>query len=67
MVLDATAAPAVLVPDVTARLPGRGAWVHPNSACVERAIRRHGLARALRHSGGVDPGRLLAAVAGAES
>ena len=29
-------------------LPGRGAWVHPSSACVERARRRGGLARALR-------------------
>lgn len=39
----------LLVADVRARLPGRGAWVHPRASCVERlASRPELLARALR-------------------
>lgn len=34
--------------DAAARLPGRGAWVHPDSGCVENAIRRRAFGRALR-------------------
>jgi predicted RNA-binding protein YlxR (DUF448 family) len=30
------------------RLGGRGAYVHPDRACLERAIRRGGLARAFK-------------------
>jgi len=43
-----------VVPDPRRRLPGRGAYVHVSSSagvpaqCVERAVRRGGLARALR-------------------
>jgi len=37
-----------LVPDPAASLPGRGAWVHDDPACWERALRRKGFARALR-------------------
>lgn len=42
------------VPDPRRRLPGRGAYVHfaqsagEPAQCVERAVRRGGLARALR-------------------
>jgi predicted RNA-binding protein YlxR (DUF448 family) len=36
------------VVDTAARLPGRGAWVHPDSGCVENAIRRRAFGRALR-------------------
>ena len=35
-----------LVLDVDARLPGRGAWLHPS--CVELARRRRSITRALR-------------------
>ena len=27
---------------------GRGAWLHPSAACLERAVRRRALARAFR-------------------
>jgi predicted RNA-binding protein YlxR (DUF448 family) len=37
-----------LVPDVTMRLPGRGAYLHPSLACLERAQRRKAFPRALR-------------------
>ncbi|WP_423774161.1 YlxR family protein [Ancrocorticia populi] len=30
---------------------GRGAWIHPNSSCLNRAIRTHGFDRAFRKSG----------------
>lgn len=45
-----------LVVDYRARLPGRGAWVHPRRECVEHAGRRGVLSRALR--GPVDAGAL---------
>ncbi|MDR1825335.1 MAG: YlxR family protein [Bifidobacteriaceae bacterium] len=65
VVLDTSTVPAALVPDAASRLPGRGAWVHPTAACVNRAIGRRAFARALRHTGGVDAAALVAAVAGA--
>jgi len=34
--------------DVAAREPGRGAYVHRDAACVELALHKRGLARALR-------------------
>jgi hypothetical protein len=37
-----------VVVDTAARLPGRGAWVHPVSGCVQNAIQRKALGRALR-------------------
>jgi predicted RNA-binding protein YlxR (DUF448 family) len=36
------------VVDTAARLPGRGAWVHPVSGCVENAVKRRAFGRALR-------------------
>lgn len=39
-----------LVFDERAVMPGRGAWVHPSSECLETALRRRGFARALRVS-----------------
>ncbi|HEY6742099.1 MAG TPA: YlxR family protein [Lapillicoccus sp.] len=38
----------VLVPDPRHRLPGRGAWLHPSTACLEQAVRRKAFTRALR-------------------
>ncbi|WP_235827040.1 YlxR family protein [Actinomyces culturomici] len=38
----------VLTVDPQAVRPGRGAWVHPDPACVERARKRRALKRALR-------------------
>nr|WP_309225335.1 YlxR family protein [Quadrisphaera sp. INWT6] len=47
-------APVVAVPDPGARLPGRGAWLHPDRACLDLAERRRAFARALRVQGPVD-------------
>ncbi|WP_226887544.1 YlxR family protein [Nocardia brasiliensis] len=48
-------APAVMiVPDPRRRLPGRGAWLHPVSACLNAAERRRAFGRALRVSGNLD-------------
>ncbi|GAB3599847.1 hypothetical protein GCM10027408_23250 [Microbacterium tumbae] len=38
----------VLIPDESAVLPGRGAWVHPTQECLDKAIARRAFARALR-------------------
>lgn len=42
------------VPDPGRRLPGRGAYLHPDLQCLERAERRRSLARALRAPGPLD-------------
>jgi uncharacterized protein len=42
------AAGCEIVPDVTKRQPGRGAYLHPSLACLERAQRRKAFSRALR-------------------
>jgi predicted RNA-binding protein YlxR (DUF448 family) len=36
--------------DHRARLPGRGAWLHPTPECAEAALRRRAFVRALRVS-----------------
>ncbi|WP_185066131.1 DUF448 domain-containing protein [Pseudonocardia eucalypti] len=41
----------VLVPDPRRRLPGRGAWLHPDPECLRRAERRGAFPRALRVRG----------------
>ena len=43
-----------LVIDQARRLPGRGAWVHPTSECVGRAVSRKAFGRALRRDGALD-------------
>nr|WP_084612375.1 YlxR family protein [Thermocrispum municipale] len=47
-----------VVVDHRRRLPGRGAWLHPDQACLAQAIRRKALPRALRVSGQLDTGEL---------
>jgi uncharacterized protein len=51
------AGPAVVrvVPDPRRRTSGRGAWVHPDLACVDLAIRRRAFGRALRVAAPIDP------------
>lgn len=49
--LRVVARDGVAVADAAASLPGRGAWVHPDSGCVENAIRRRAFGRALRVEG----------------
>lgn len=41
-------------PDPGRTLPGRGAHLHPDPECLEKAVRRHAFARALRVQGPVD-------------
>ncbi|MFB9378094.1 YlxR family protein [Kineococcus gynurae] len=43
-----------VVADARSRLPGRGAWLHHRSACLDLAERRRAFARALRLAGPVD-------------
>ncbi|WP_241007967.1 YlxR family protein [Mycobacterium kubicae] len=43
-----------VVVDTGRRLPGRGAWVHPQPQCVHQAIRRRAFQRALRITGSPD-------------
>jgi predicted RNA-binding protein YlxR (DUF448 family) len=52
--LRVVAIDSTLVPDVRASMPGRGAWVHETTECVETAIRRRAFVRALRVSGPLD-------------
>ena len=40
--------------DTQRRLPGRGAWLHPDDGCLTAAIRRRAFARALRITGSPD-------------
>jgi len=40
--------------DLARKLPGRGAWLHPEQACLDAAIRRRAFARALRITGSPD-------------
>ena len=49
-----------VLPDPTARLPGRGAYVHRDPACLAIAERRQALARALRLLGPVDTSAVAA-------
>lgn len=48
----------VLTPDPRRRLPGRGAWLHPDPECLHRAERRSAFPRALRVHGKLDAGAL---------
>jgi predicted RNA-binding protein YlxR (DUF448 family) len=45
--------------DPDGRAPGRGAYVHRSDACVDQALRRGALARALRTSIGSEEARKL--------
>jgi Predicted nucleic-acid-binding protein implicated in transcription termination len=61
---DATGAgPVPIVPDPRRRIPGRGAWLHPDQRCVELAERRRAFTRALRVPGPVDPAAVCEYVA----
>ncbi|MDT0183177.1 YlxR family protein [Microbacterium sp. ARD31] len=42
---------SAVIPDERASMPGRGAWVHETSECVNAAVRRRAFVRALRVSG----------------
>jgi predicted RNA-binding protein YlxR (DUF448 family) len=55
LVPDATdEAPPRVVVDVRKALPGRGAWIHPSAACLDLAVRRRAVPRALRVAAPLD-------------
>jgi predicted RNA-binding protein YlxR (DUF448 family) len=58
------AAGGEIVPDVAARLPGRGAYLHPSLECLERARRRRAFSRALRLPAALPDSRLAEYLAG---
>lgn len=43
-----------VVVDVARSAPGRGGWLHPQRACLDAALRRGGIGRALRMQGPAD-------------
>lgn len=45
-----------LVVDVARRMPGRGAWLHPDPHCLELAVKRRAFGRALRLAASPDAG-----------
>ncbi|HEX9496942.1 MAG TPA: YlxR family protein [Mycobacterium sp.] len=45
--------------DSARKLPGRGAWLHPDPQCLDAAIRRRAFARALRITGSPDTTAVL--------
>jgi hypothetical protein len=53
----------VAEPDLRLRLPGRGAWLHPTPDCLDLALRRRALPRALRLQAPLDTTALAGAVA----
>ena len=46
--LRVVAVDGVVIPDPRHRLPGRGAWLHPDPGCLDMAERRRAFGRALR-------------------
>ncbi|MHC1560326.1 YlxR family protein [Actinomycetospora sp. C-140] len=58
--LRVVAADGIVDPDPRHRLPGRGAWLHPDADCLHRAERRSAFPRALRVPGPLDTGALRA-------
>ena len=56
--LRVVAAGDVIQPDPRARLPGRGAYLHPSLKCLDLARRRRAFSRVLRTAGPVSPAPL---------
>ena len=46
------------VPDQRGTLPGRGAYLHPASVCLDLAVRRRAFSRAFRAAGPLDTAAL---------
>ncbi|TDE14077.1 YlxR family protein [Jiangella asiatica] len=66
VVAGGAGAPGALVPDHDGRLPGRGAYLHPNPECLDQAERRRAFSRALRREGPLDVTELRRRLAGQE-
>ena len=45
-----------VTPDPAGRLPGRGAYLHPDPGCLDLALRRRAFPRAFRLPGPLDAG-----------
>ncbi|HEY8480136.1 MAG TPA: YlxR family protein [Spirillospora sp.] len=58
--LRLVAVEGAIVPDPRGRLPGRGAYLHPDLGCLELAERRRAFPRAFRVQGPLDDGALRA-------
>ena len=65
--LRLVAAGDAIQPDPPARLPGRGAYLHPSQECFELAQRRKALSRALRRPAPLGTGRLAGYLAGQQA
>jgi predicted RNA-binding protein YlxR (DUF448 family) len=52
-----------VTPDPRRRLAGRGAWLHPDPACLDQAERRRAFPRAFRVPGPLDTSRVRSYVA----
>src|ERR1700747_2630012 len=65
--LRLVAAGDVIQPDPRARLPGRGAYLHPSLACLDLARTRRGFPRALRSAGSLSFALLAEYLCHAES
>ena len=65
--LRLVAAGDAIQPDPRARLPGRGAYLHPSLACLELARRRRAFPRALRTAGSLSLEPLAEYLCGAQS
>jgi predicted RNA-binding protein YlxR (DUF448 family) len=55
---------SAVVPDPQGTAPGRGAHLHPTTACYELAVRKKAFGRALRVTGGKATGALDSAAVG---
>ena len=52
--LRVTARDGLCLPDPRSRQPGRGAYLHPTTRCLDQAERRRAFPRGLRVSGALD-------------
>ncbi|GAA3765098.1 hypothetical protein HDA32_001260 [Spinactinospora alkalitolerans] len=55
----------MITPDTAGRMPGRGAYLHPDPTCWETADRRKAWNRAFRATGRLDASRVAAHFAAA--
>ncbi|HJT91416.1 MAG TPA: YlxR family protein [Mycobacterium sp.] len=53
--------------DPARKLPGRGAWLHPDQECLDAAIRRRAFVRALRITGSPDITAVIEHVSAADT
>ena len=58
--LRVVARAGVVIPDPSATMTGRGAWVHPTAECIAASVKRRAFGRALRSSSALDTTELLA-------